>query len=199
MSTALKMQLDYALATRPHPDEDVCGDAGLLKVMDNDLFIALIDGLGHGPDAQSAAVSARKYLESASRKSRLIDVMQGLHEHLRRSRGAVVALCRFETKTRMLKYVGVGNITVKLYAPKPITFVPRDGIVGYMMSTLREETLILSPKTVLVLHSDGLPAHLDMSNELRSSQSTAQEIAERLLNDFVKNDDDGSCIVVKVE
>lgn len=196
----MTLQLDYALATQSHIDEDasVCGDTGLVKSTEAGLFFALIDGVGHGREADKVARMARKYLEGAFRKANLVDVMQGLHQHLRRSQGAVVALCRIDAKTGQLNYVGVGNISSKIYAPNPITFVPREGIVGYIMSSPREETLILSPGTVLVLHSDGLPAHLDLSEALCSTESSAQQIAERLLRDYGKDDDDGSCIVVKV-
>ncbi|WP_148863838.1 SpoIIE family protein phosphatase [Marinobacter fonticola] len=196
----MRLRLDHALVTQSHANEEpgVCGDAGLINAVDEDLFIALIDGLGHGQAAHDVASRAKKYLSQAYRKLNLVDVMQGLHEHLRRSLGAVVALCRIDASTGMLQYVGVGNISVKIYAPNPITFVPRDGIVGYIMSRPREETLILSPGTVLVLHSDGLPAHLDLSEALRPDESSAQQMAERLLRDYGKEDDDGSCIVVKV-
>lgn len=196
----MTLQLDYALATQSHIDEDadVCGDTGLIKRTDDGVFFALIDGLGHGPEADEVARQARSYLEHAYRKANLVDVIQGLHQNLGKTRGAVAALCRINTTSGELNYVGVGNISAKLYAPNPITFVPREGIVGYIMSSPREETLILSPGMVLVLHSDGLPAHLDLSEAL-SRDRPARAIAQGLLRDYGKDDDDGSCIVVKVD
>ena len=196
----MTLQLDYALATQSHSDEDadVCGDTGLIKPMDKGIFLALIDGLGHGPEADEIARQARSYLEHAYRKASLVEVMLGLHQNLVRTRGAVAALCRINTASGELNYVGVGNISAKLYAPNPITFVPREGIVGDIMSSPREETLILSPGTVLILHSDGLPAHVDFSEALSSGRS-ARAIAEGLLLEYGKDDDDGSCIVVKVD
>ncbi|BES70120.1 hypothetical protein RE428_11380 [Marinobacter nanhaiticus D15-8W] len=196
----MTLHLDYALATQSHIDEDadVCGDTGLIKNTDEGVFLALIDGLGHGPDADEIARQARSYLEHAYRKASLVDIIQGLHQSLRRTKGAVVALCRINTSSGELNYAGVGNISAKLYAPNPITFVPREGIVGDVMSSPREETLILSPGMVLILHSDGLPAHKDFSGAL-SSERSAQAIAEGLLFEYGKDDDDVSCIVVKVD
>lgn len=196
----MTLQLDCALATQSHIDEDadVCGDTGLIKRTPEGAFFALIDGLGHGPEADEIARQARAYLEYAYRKASLVDVIQGLHQNLGKTRGAVAALCRINTASGELNYVGVGNISAKLYAPNPITFVPREGIVGYIMSSPREETLILSPGMVLVLHSDGLPAHVDLSEALATERS-ARAIARNLLRDYGKDDDDGSCIVVKVD
>ncbi|WP_166267821.1 SpoIIE family protein phosphatase [Marinobacter caseinilyticus] len=181
-----------------HSDEEVSGDTGVIKQLGDELFIALVDGLGHGSEAHIAAAGAAKYLDGARLKNSLIDIMQGLHKHLKGTRCAVVALCRLNQRTGMLNYVGVGNISVKIYAPKPIRFVPREGIVGYIISTLREETLVLSEGAILVLHSDGLPAHLDFSEVVSRQGSSARDIAETLVSEFGKKDDDASCIVVKV-
>jgi serine phosphatase RsbU (regulator of sigma subunit) len=191
---------DHALVVRAHPDEDadVCGDTGLIQHCGDELFIALVDGLGHGSEAHNVAVVARKYLEKASRKVNLIDIMQGLHKHLKGTRCVVAAVCRLNQQSGLLKYVGVGNITAKIFASSPVTFVPREGIVGYIMGTLREETLILSKGTILVLHSDGIPAHLDLSGVLKRKQSSAQALADSLVREFGKEDDDVSCIVVKI-
>lgn len=191
---------NYALAVKAHPDEDaeVCGDTGLIQQRGDELFIALVDGLGHGTEAHTVAASARQYLEKASLKPDLIDIMQGLHKHLKGTRCVVAAVCRLNQRTGLLKYVGVGNITAKIYAPNPITLVPREGIVGYIMSALREETLVLSKGTILVLHSDGMPAHLDLSDVLCRKESSAKALAKSLVREFGKEDDDISCIVVKV-
>lgn len=191
---------DYAISVRAHPDENinVCGDTGLVQHHGDELFIALVDGLGHGSEAQKVAVSARKYLTKASLKDNLIDIMQGLHKHLKGTRCVVAAVCRLNQQSGLLKYVGVGNITAKIYASNPVTFVPREGIVGYIMSELREETLILSKGTILVFHSDGIPAHVDLSDVMKRKQSSAQALADSLVGEFGKEDDDVSCIVVKI-
>lgn len=195
-----KQRPDCALALRAHLDEElgVCGDSGLIKEVEGELFIALLDALGHGSEAHAVAVRAIKYLSKASQKKSLPKILQGLHKHLKGTRCVVVTLCRFNYKTGVLKYAGVGNISAKIYAPTPITLLPREGVVGYIMSTPREETLTLSPGSLLVLHSDGIPSHINMDEALCVKESTAKEIAERLISKFGKDDDDVSCLTLKV-
>jgi negative regulator of sigma-B (phosphoserine phosphatase) len=176
--------------------ETECGDTGVIKEFDGQCFLALVDVLGHGSEAHTAALSAQKYLEQNYRQE-LIDVMQGLHACLMGTRGAVAAICRLDIKTGKLIYVGVGNIAVRVLGPRNSRFVSRDGIVGYMMSTLKEQTLKLFAGDVLVMHSDGIKEHFELSKSPGILTGTAKSIAVELLNQFGKRNDDASCIALK--
>ncbi|WP_417810391.1 SpoIIE family protein phosphatase [Thalassospira alkalitolerans] len=193
-------QRNYAVGLRPHMHEaeGVCGDMGLVVELDDGLFIAQLDVLGHGPEASDIAIRAKSFLEEISQTDSLVDIMQALHAHLKGTRGAAVALCRLDYGKDELKYAGVGNITTKLHAPTAVTLVPRDGVVGYIMSTPREETLAIPRGAVLILHSDGVPSHLDLSMIEGLMESDPQTIVNRMINELGKKDDDVGCIVVKV-
>ena len=123
--------------------------------------------------------------------------MDGLHACLRGTRGAVAALCRLDIKTGKVIYVGMGNITVRVLGPRNSRLVSRDGIVGYMMSTPKEQTLKLFTEDVLVMYSDGIKEHFELSESPGILTGTAKSIAVGLLNQFGKRNDDASCIALK--
>lgn len=173
-----------------------CGDTGVIKEFDGQCFLALVDVLGHGSEAHDVALMAQKYLEQNYRQE-LVDVMQGLHACLKGTRGAVAALCRLDTKTGKLTYVGIGNITVRVLGPRNSRFVSRDGIVGYMMSTPREQNLKLFAGDALVMYSDGIKEHFELSESPGILTGTAKSIAVGLLNQFGKKNDDASCIALR--
>ena len=190
-------KVDYHLVKRALTlKETDCGDTGVIQEFNGHCFLALVDVLGHGSEAHTVALSAQKYLEQNYRQE-LIDVMDGLHGCLRDTRGAVAALCRLDTETGELIYVGIGNITVRVLGPRSARFIPRDGIVGYMMSTPKEQTLKLFAGDVLVMYSDGIKEHFEPSECRGILMGNAKSIAFGLLNQFGKKNDDASCIALR--
>ena len=173
-----------------------CGDTGVIKEFDGQCFIALVDVLGHGSEAHDVALIAQKYLEQ-NYCEELVDVMQGLHACLKGTRGAVAAVCRLNTETGELIYVGIGNITVRVLGPRKARFVSGDGIVGYMMTTPREQNLKLFAGDLLVMYSDGIKEHFELSEYPGILTGNAKSIAVGLLNQFGKKNDDVSCIALK--
>ena len=175
---------------------DACGDAGVVKVYDNLCFLGLVDVLGHGKDANKVACIACDYLEEKMEDD-LVVLMQGLHGRLKGTRGAVAALCRLDIHTGDLNYVGIGNICVKTLGPRAFTFVPRDGVIGYVAPTPREEHRSLHPGDTLVMYSDGIKEHFDPLDCAGLLNGTAETIAKGLLKQFGKKDDDASCIALR--
>ena len=190
-------KVDYYLVKRALTQREAdCGDTGVIKEFDGQCFLALVDVLGHGREAHTVALIAQEYLEHNYREE-LVEVMDGLHMCLKGTRGAVAALCRLNTKTGKLIYVGIGNITVRVLGPRNSRLVSRDGIVGYMMSTLKERTLKLFAGDVLVMYSDGIEEHFELSHSPEMLTDTAKSIAVGLLNQFGKRNDDASCIALR--
>jgi serine phosphatase RsbU (regulator of sigma subunit) len=81
--------------------------------------------------------------------------------------------------------------------PRNSRFVSGDGIVGYMMTTPREQNLKLFAGDVLVMYSDGIKEHFDLSEYPGILTGNAKSIAGGLLNQFGKKNDDVSCIALK--
>jgi hypothetical protein len=133
------------------PDE--CGDEGILEIREDCCFLALVDALGHGRNAHGVARLARECLTGRGPEEDLPGLMRELHERLRGTTGAVVALCRVFPADGRVSHVGIGNVTARVLGPRPFTFLSRDGVVGYRMPSPTERTRTLLPGEVLILHS----------------------------------------------
>ena len=189
---------DCHCCARPMPGQEPdCGDAGLIIADEAACFVALLDVLGHGPEAAEVAGVAEAYLAGHSREA-LPELMQGLHEHLKGSRGLVAFLGRFELATGLLRYVGIGNIAAKVYGPDdPVSLLSKDGVVGYMMSTPREKSVRLLPRDIVVLCSDGVREHFDLYDHPGLLSGDAAAISGAALDQLAKGTDDASCLVLR--
>ncbi|MBF0481582.1 MAG: SpoIIE family protein phosphatase [Desulfovibrionaceae bacterium] len=176
------------------PDE--CGDAGVIVDSGGQCFLALIDVLGHGPQAHEVALAAVEFLKQNSMME-LTDLMSALHGRLKGTRGAVVTLGRFDRETGALGLVGVGNITARLFGGEAVRLLGRDGIVGYSMPTPRRLDLTMFPGDVLMLYSDGVREHFELFDRPGLLLGNAAAIAGEVLAHFGKGDDDASCLILR--
>jgi len=176
--------------------DDECGDTGFIRCGEAECFIALVDVLGHGPEAHAVAVEAEAFLAGNSGEP-LVELMQGLHRHLRGSRGAVASLCRLDLAAGNLCFTGIGNITCRIFGAQNQRLVSRDGIVGYMMSQPAQQELQLAPRDVVMLYSDGVREHFEAHDLPGLLTGSAREIVERVMGSFAKGDDDASCLVMR--
>ncbi|MFC1866690.1 SpoIIE family protein phosphatase [Thermodesulfobacteriota bacterium] len=191
------MDVDYYLLKRSLTGlDDECGDTGIIKIYGNECFLALIDVVGHGKEAYAVSVLAETYLLE-NYLSCLVDVMTGLHSLLKGTRGAVVALCRLNLITGEMNYVGVGNISTRIYGGQLSSFVPRDGIVGYTIATPKEHRVKLYNGDILILSSDGVKERFSLEHYPELLNGTARKVAANLIDNLGKGDDDASCIVLR--
>lgn len=175
---------------------DECGDIAVVKSYENQFFIALIDVLGHGRGARKVALLAKKYLENNYRND-LINIMNGLHCHLMGTRGAVAAVCHFHILTGEFNYVGMGNITVRVFGIKNSRLIPKDGIVGYMMTNPKKHTIRLYQGDTVLIHSDGIREHFDIFQCSELLKNDAESAAKEIVEKYGRKSDDISCIVLK--
>lgn len=186
------------LLTRPMPGGDgQCGDAGLIRCGERTCFVALVDGLGHGAEAARAARAATDYLGGHADDA-LEDLLCGLHEVLKGTRGAVAFLARLDIDSGELRYAGVGNICAKVFGgDDPVRLRSKEGVAGYMMPTPREGAVRLLPRDVLVLSSDGLREHFEAFEHPDLLRGDAECVSKGMMERFSKSDDDASCLVMR--
>jgi phosphoserine phosphatase RsbX len=191
------LKVDYHLVKQALTlRETECGDTGVIKEFDTRCFLALVDVLGHGSEANAVALRAQAYLVQNCSEE-LVDAIRGLHSSLKGTRGAVAAICGLDIETGVLRYVGIGNIVVRVLGARPYRFVSGDGIVGYMISSVREQTLKLLAGDVLVMHTDGIKEHFELTECPGLLNGTAKFIATGLLTQFGKKTDDAACIALR--
>lgn len=191
-------ELDYFLAVRPLAGEIGCGDAGIIKEFDNKAFIGIVDVLGHGENADEIAMICADFLEKNYRQD-LLEMMGGLHQQIKGSRGAVVGLCLLVLKTGELTFVGMGNIAARKFSYSNGRIIPRSGIIGYTMRHLREEKMTLTDGDVLVLHTDGVKEHFDLEDYPELLVDDAEIVANHSINQFGRAEDGACCIALRYQ
>lgn len=170
----------------------------LINIYENGVscLLMLIDVLGHGANARTVAVRANTWLDEHHAEP-LSNMISGLHGHLAGTRGAVAAICKFETDTGILQYTGVGNIALRIVGRQSASLVLPDGVLGYGVLHASVHSMKIYPGTTLIMHSDGISTHFDILECPEILFKPAKEISEALLDRFGMKDDDASCIAMK--
>ncbi|WP_455433262.1 SpoIIE family protein phosphatase [Streptomyces paradoxus] len=119
----------------------------------------LADGLGHGPEAARASSAAVTALHRWAHLSPA-ESLRRLHDALRGTRGAAVAVAQLDLSVRRLRFAGIGNVGARLRTGGTWrALLSRPGIVGvHRPGTLREEEADWTDDPLLILHTDGLPS-----------------------------------------
>ncbi|MGW0475913.1 SpoIIE family protein phosphatase [Streptomyces coeruleorubidus] len=143
----------------PYGGAEYSGDAWAWVRSGDRLTLMLADGLGHGPEAARASSAAVTALHRWAHLSPA-ESLQRLHDALKGTRGAAVALAQLDVRAGRLRFAGIGNVGARLRTDgtwRPL--LSRPGIVGvHRPTTLREEEADWAGDRLLVLHTDGLPS-----------------------------------------
>jgi phosphoserine phosphatase RsbX len=188
----------WAVACEALPGEDSLGDSFVVHESDRRLLVAVIDGLGHGRDANHAARAVETALRDAVDRD-LVDIVQHCHEQAQRTRGAVMTLAGIEGD--VMEWVGVGNVEAALVraardVPRPVeSMLLSGGVVGYQLPRLRPRSVVVSPGDLLVVATDGLRADF-ASAVIR--HDAPRMIVSRLLRTHRSGDDDSLVLTLRI-
>lgn len=191
--------LDVGVASRPIDGLDTSGDRHLVTFFDGGALVALVDGLGHGPDAAYAAEKALAALSNHA-DGDIISLTKRCHDTLINTRGAVMSLASFNARDNSMSWLGVGNVEGLLLradpeaAPKVQSVLLRGGTLGFRLPPLRANTLPVAHGDTLVFVSDGISgAFRDCVN----TSDSPQVLADHILDDCGKHTDDALALVVR--
>lgn len=182
------MRLSTAQRTRPYPGFSCSGDLVVVREAPRCTMLAVIDVLGHGPEAAEVAAVAGAYLSTADLDADVEAWMQGLHEALACTRGAAAGLGRAESGT--LELTIVGNIEVRCSGTR-VGVIATPGIVGRRMRRLRSFSFPMRSGDRVAIHSDGL-RRLDLARARGLSLECA---CEHLMHEFAVAVDDASLLL----
>lgn len=189
-------QLQHASRVRPCPGQSVGGDAAVIRELAQGLFVAIIDVLGHGPEAHELTKVIESYLERYA-DSDVVRLIKNLHQHLKGTRGAAVGLCAIDSGSGRLEYVGLGNTTLRRFGKTETRMVSQDGVLGQNMRSPVLQDLQLQPEDLLVFYTDGISDRFAASDYPGLSHHAPQEVATNIVQRFGKNHDDAACIAVR--
>src|SRR5436309_3721686 len=134
--------IDWGVAWRALPGQNVCGDLHLVKTLTDRVLLAVVDGLGHGDEAVVAAKTAVRVLERHGEDS-LVGLFHRCHAELTKTRGVVMTAAVLREGDKRFSWLGVGNVEAVLLRarvsgrPASERVLLRNGIVGYRLPELR--------------------------------------------------------------
>ncbi len=186
--------IDYFIAERAL--KFVNGDTGFISFDGGNLFVGIVDGAGHGPEAHTIAQASQKFLEK-HKDAELPDLMNDLHEHLRGTRGGVALIGRLDHDALQFHYVGIGNIVLRKFGNSSARAITQDGVIGYHIRTPKEKCMRVIGGDVLVIHTDGIGSTFDVTDYPEILKDDAKTIANNLIKKFGKKNDDATCVVMR--
>ncbi len=188
--------LEHASRIRPCPGESVSGDAVVIRSLPDGLFAAIVDVLGHGPEAHRVAETIDAYL-SRYASSDVPGLLTRLHQHLQGTRGAAAGLCAIDAAAGRVVYAGIGNTVLRRLGGIETRLVSQDGVLGQNMRTPRVQTLQLEKGDLLLLYTDGVRDRFGAEDYPSILDHTPKDVVRTVIDRFGKGYDDAACIAVR--
>lgn len=193
--------LDWAVAGRAFPGHSVSGDAYVVLPHGDQVTMAVIDGLGHGPPAEVAATTAVETIRSLHGEP--IDVLlQRCHEKLRGTRGAAITAVSLRLGEGTLTWAGVGNVDACVVRTDVMgttimdRALPLSGVVGLEIPVLQPRTVQLQRGDLVIMVTDGVRTSWPAA--IRRGRRLA-EMAGELLDGHARPADDALVLAARYE
>lgn len=187
---------DLGAYVRPMPGEVVSGDLVHVERLGQGLLIAVADASGHGAKAAAVADQIRDYL-GAHASADLHRLMAGLHDRLRGTLGAAVALLHVDLLTGVANFCAVGNATCQRAVGDPWRPISKDGVLGQRLPTLIRQSAHLRNADLLLMSSDGLSELSSRNFAADNAHLPADKLAVDLVTALGRPFDDACCVVFK--
>ena len=147
--------IECGVASCPASGEADTGDRAMVYPSEDGMLIAVVDGLGHGRDAASAAEAALDTLRAHAHES-IVSLVKRCHTRLRGTRGVVMSVASVKVGDGTLTWVGVGNVEGLLLRARSSMNTPYEslllqrGVIGIHLPALRPSVIpIMTGDTLL--------------------------------------------------
>jgi phosphoserine phosphatase RsbX len=178
------------------------GDHYLIRRVSDCVLVAVVDGIGHGPEAARASRLAVSILEAHATES-IVSLFELCHKALSETRGVVMSLAVFDGSDGSMTWLGVGNVEGRLLRTDKTSIHQEEellkysGVVGHKMPpVLIFSVLPVFKGDVLILATDGIS--LDFTKNVYIGRS-AHQIANDILAKHSKKTDDALVMVIKYQ
>jgi anti-sigma regulatory factor (Ser/Thr protein kinase) len=181
----------------PYPGETVSGDGWAVNEMADETQVIVVDGLGHGAGAAEAAhVALDSFRKHAGRAP--AELLSRVHDALRPTRGAAVAVASIARGRGLLRFAGIGNVCATIVSGSATrSLVSHHGTAGAVARRIQDFQYPWSPADLLVLHSDGLGTHWTLDGYPGLALRDPTVVAGVLYRDHRRGRDDATVVVLR--
>ena len=179
------------------PGETVTGDQWAMALHAGPSALVMADGLGHGVKAYEAARAAMQTFVTHEHDPPG-DYLTRAHDALRTTRGAAVAMARFDVNAMSVTFAGVGNIAGVIVRRdgRQHGLVSNNGTVGADTLSIKEFNYEWQAGEPLVMHTDGLQTRWSLADRPGLASCHPAIIAAVLHRDFLRGRDDATVVVL---
>ena len=187
-----------AITKRAFLGETHCGDECAYWHEGGKVTLCIVDGLGHGEDAERAAQAAVEYVAGHLGEP-LADIFAGCNAAIRRTRGVAIGIAVVDEEAETLTYAGIGNTRIMIVrGAQSVTHLSsNNGIVGGGYRELTPETVELHSGDLVILSSDGIRERCDLLAYGAELRGDVQQLADRIVVDWGRETDDAAVLVFR--
>lgn len=179
--------------------DPACGDVWHLAFDGARISALVIDGLGHGEEAERAARAGEIAFARSPFDSPVL-LLEDIHRDMIGTRGGALAIAQFNSDANTLKFIGIGNIGACLIAPeKSRGLASHPGIVGGQYRKAQPFDYAHVNGHLLIMYSDGLQSRWNLQDYPGLVHRHPAVIAAILHRDFCRARDDVTVLVIALE
>jgi len=189
--------MTYAIALKPFQGAKFCGDQAAVWEDPDQALICMVDGLGHGKDAEIAAKAAIAYV-GENRDQAIDDIFVGCDSAISHTRGVAMGLAWVDKTSQDMLYAAVGNTRAAIADMGDQYIGGIYGIVGAGIQKPIVEPLRFTRKQTIYMWSDGMAESLDFRKYQKQRNLDLESLAFHILDDNADlNADDGSIVIYR--
>jgi len=175
-------------------NDKYCGDQCAYWTNEDTTLLCMIDGLGHGEDAEIAAKLALSFIAN-NLSEPLLDIFKECDIALHGTRGAAMMLCEISHKDENIHYAGIGNIHGRVIHKESRSLACYPGIIGGGYQHLQIETIPMQSKSIIIMASDGVQESFELTNYSLTLRKNSKKLSKQIIKDWSIPTDDAGVIV----
>ena len=171
----------------------------VVKATPSGFLIAIVDGMGHSPEALTACQLAVEALNEYTHQN-VVTLFERCDRSCKRTSGVSITAAIFNTSYNTVSWFGVGNVEAVLWHRNPHSdpryhlLVQQPGLIGHGLLSLKELSLPVRAGDLLILASDGIKPGIV---EALPIEGKSKIVADSLMHSHGRPDDDATILVTR--
>lgn len=191
--------LRFGVSQHSLKDDSACGDVWHLAVDGPSISALVVDGIGHGEDAERAGLAGASAFAVAPFADPTSN-LQDMHQAMNGTRGGAAAVAIYDAASSNLRFAGIGNIGACLItAEKSRGLASHPGIVGSQFRKAQVFDYPVEESQLLIMYSDGLQSRWNLRDYPGLVHRHPAIISTLLHRDFCRGRDDVTVMVIALE